>query len=97
MCSGAMPAPLSLIFTCTLSPLAVLMCSVPPLPAMASLALRNRFRNTCCNLPELPWMRRDRYVHDHAMTDKEVAVLIESPEIADYFEAVVSSYRNDQR
>ncbi len=26
------------------------------LPAMASLAFRNRFRNTCCSLPELPWI-----------------------------------------
>ena len=31
----------------------VLMVSVPP-PGMASFALRNRFRNTCCSLPVLP-------------------------------------------
>ena len=31
------------------------MVSVPP-PGMASLAFRNRFRNTCCSLPVLPWI-----------------------------------------
>ena len=40
-------------------------------------------------LPELPWNKRDRYLKDYMMTEKEVAVFIESPEIAEYFEQVV--------
>ena len=40
-----------------MSPLVVATRSVPP-PGMASLAFRNRFRNTCCSLPELPLMWR---------------------------------------
>ncbi len=40
-------------------------------------------------LPELPWDKRNRFVKDYKMTEKEVAVFIESPEIAEYFEQVV--------
>lgn len=40
-------------------------------------------------LPELPWDKRNRFVKDYKMTEKEVAVFIESPEIAEYFERVV--------
>lgn len=41
------------------------------------------------SLPELPWDKRNRFVKDYMMTEKEVAVFIESPEIADYFEQVI--------
>ncbi len=41
------------------------------------------------DLPELPWIRRDRFKKDFGMTDKEVAVFIESPDLADYYEEVV--------
>jgi aspartyl-tRNA(Asn)/glutamyl-tRNA(Gln) amidotransferase subunit B len=40
-------------------------------------------------LPELPWDKRNRFVKDYMMTEKEVAVFIESPEIAEYFEQVI--------
>ena len=50
MCSCAMPLPVSETVTCTLCPLPVVMVSVPP-AGMASLALRNRFRKTCCSFP----------------------------------------------
>jgi aspartyl-tRNA(Asn)/glutamyl-tRNA(Gln) amidotransferase subunit B len=49
------------------------------------------------SLPELPWVKRDRYVKDYGMTDKEVAVFIESPEIAVYFDAVISGFKNDAK
>ncbi len=48
-------------------------------------------------LPELPWVKRDRFKKDFAMTDKEVAVLIESPELADYYESIVYSFKGDAR
>ncbi len=48
-------------------------------------------------LPELPWVKRDRLKKDFAMTDKEVAVFIESPELADYYESIVSSFKGDAR
>ncbi len=41
--------------------------------------------------PELPWVKRERFVKDFGMTEKEVSVFIDSPEIANYFERVVSS------
>ncbi|MDE2172886.1 MAG: Asp-tRNA(Asn)/Glu-tRNA(Gln) amidotransferase subunit GatB [Patescibacteria group bacterium] len=49
------------------------------------------------NIPELPAVRRERYLRDYRLTDKEVAVLIESPEIASYFESIISGYASDQK
>ena len=40
-------------------------------------------------MPELPWVKRERYKKDYGMTDKEVAVFIESPKIAEYFEKII--------
>ncbi len=48
-------------------------------------------------LPELPWVKRDRYKKDFGMTDKEVAVFVESPEIAKYFEEVISPFKGDAK
>jgi aspartyl-tRNA(Asn)/glutamyl-tRNA(Gln) amidotransferase subunit B len=48
-------------------------------------------------LPELPWIKRDRYKKDFGMTDKEVAIFIESPEIANYFESIISVYKRDAK
>lgn len=49
------------------------------------------------DMPELPWVKRDRFKRDFAMTDKEASVFIESPEIADYFEQVISSFKDDAK
>ncbi len=46
-------------------------------------------------IPELPWIKRDRFKTVFGMTDKEVAVFIESPMIAKYFESIISSYTTD--
>lgn len=40
---------------------------------------------------ELPWERRARYKTDYEMTDKEVAVFVDTPRLAKYFEAVISA------
>jgi len=45
------------------------------------------------SLPELPWAKRERYKKDYGMTDKEIAVCVESPAIADYFDKVVAGKR----
>jgi aspartyl-tRNA(Asn)/glutamyl-tRNA(Gln) amidotransferase subunit B len=47
------------------------------------------------SLPELPWAKRERYKKDYGMTDKEVAVFVESPLAADYFEAVIKAFNGD--
>ena len=39
--------------------------------------------------PELPWIKRERFTKDFGMTDKEVAVFVDQPEVAEYFENVV--------
>jgi aspartyl-tRNA(Asn)/glutamyl-tRNA(Gln) amidotransferase subunit B len=39
--------------------------------------------------PELPWVKRDRFKKDYGMTDKEVAVFVDQPEVAKYYESVV--------
>jgi len=49
------------------------------------------------DLPELPWAKRDRFKKDFGMTDKEVAVFIESPEIAEYYEEVIASFKSDPK
>ncbi len=48
-------------------------------------------------MPELPAEKRNRLKNDFEMTDKEVAVFVESPNIAEYFEAVVSSNKKISR
>ncbi len=48
-------------------------------------------------LPELPWTKRDRFKNDFAMTDKEVAVFVESPELATYFEKIISLFNGDAK
>ncbi len=47
------------------------------------------------SLPELPWIKRDRYKKDYAMTDKEVAVFINDPRIAKFFEQVIRPFKDD--
>ena len=47
-------------------------------------------------LPELPWIKRDRYKKDYGMTDKEVAVFVEELELAMYFEAIIKLFTNDK-
>ncbi len=49
------------------------------------------------DLPELPWIKKDRYVSDYAMTEKEVSVFVDSPVIANFFEAVISNFKNDPK
>jgi aspartyl-tRNA(Asn)/glutamyl-tRNA(Gln) amidotransferase subunit B len=39
--------------------------------------------------PELPWIKRERFNKLFETTEKEVAVFIESPEVAKYFEEVI--------
>jgi len=39
--------------------------------------------------PELPWVKRNRFEKDFGMTVKEVAVFVDQPEVAKYFEEVV--------
>ena len=46
------------------------------------------------NMPELPWDKRLRFKKDFDMTDKEVAVFVESPRVAAYFESVIAQYAN---
>ena len=48
-------------------------------------------------IPELPWAKRERLVKDFAMTDKEVAVFIESIPLAGYYESAVNGYKNDAK
>jgi aspartyl-tRNA(Asn)/glutamyl-tRNA(Gln) amidotransferase subunit B len=38
---------------------------------------------------ELPWTKRERLQKDFNMTDKEVAVFVENPEVGRYFESVI--------
>jgi len=49
------------------------------------------------SLPELPWIKRKRYKKDHGMTDKEVAVFVESPALSAYFESIIEAYPKDQK
>ncbi|MFA6459132.1 MAG: Asp-tRNA(Asn)/Glu-tRNA(Gln) amidotransferase subunit GatB [Candidatus Paceibacterota bacterium] len=46
------------------------------------------------SLPELPWVKRDRYKNNFGMTEKEVAVFVDNPELARYFEEVISPDQN---
>lgn len=48
-------------------------------------------------IPELPWTKRDRYQKVFALTDKEVAVFMDSPVVSGYFESVVTGFGTDLR
>ena len=48
-------------------------------------------------LPELPWIRRERFLKDYGLTEKEVAIFIESPEIASYFLSITQPFGTDQK
>lgn len=49
------------------------------------------------DLVELPWIKRERFKKDFAMTDKEVEVFIDFPALAEYYESIITSYKNDAR
>ena len=45
--------------------------------------------NLTKEIPELPWIKRERYQKDYGMTEKEVAVFVEQGEVSSYFENVI--------
>ena len=50
------------------------------------------------SLPELPWVKRERFKKDFGMTDKEAEVFVVATlPLADYYEAVINPYRNDAK
>lgn len=38
------------------------------------------------NLPELPAQKKERFMRDHALSDYEATILVDNPDIAEYFE-----------
>ncbi len=48
-------------------------------------------------LPELPWIKRDRYKKDYGMTDKEIAVFVESVDLDKYFESIVAGFAGETK
>lgn len=57
-------------------------------PEFSANVLEKEIRATA---GELPWERRARYKTEYEMTDKEVAVFVDTPRLANYFEKVVSA------
>lgn len=47
--------------------------------------------NLVKSLPKLPWKKRERYINDFKMSEKEASVFVESPELATYFENVIEN------
>ncbi|MDB5259072.1 MAG: gatB [Candidatus Taylorbacteria bacterium] len=48
-------------------------------------------------MPELPWEKRARYKTAYEMTDKEVAVCVESEIISEYFEKTIAPFSSDKK
>jgi aspartyl-tRNA(Asn)/glutamyl-tRNA(Gln) amidotransferase subunit B len=48
-------------------------------------------------MPELPSAKRARYSADYAMTEKEVAIFVDVPEISAYFEKTIASFAKDTK
>ncbi|MEI6305158.1 MAG: Asp-tRNA(Asn)/Glu-tRNA(Gln) amidotransferase subunit GatB [Candidatus Taylorbacteria bacterium] len=70
----------------------------PDIPKLKLSEISEFGRSTLLEtLPELPWQKRDRFIKGFGMTDKEVAVLIESPIIADYFDSIAGSFKGDAK
>lgn len=49
------------------------------------------------DMPELPWEKRERFIKDYGMAEKEVAVFVDSPRIAKYFESVIDKKESDKK
>ncbi len=49
------------------------------------------------DIGELPWNKRERFLKSFGMTDKEVSIFIDSPEIAKYFEDTIESYKDNSK
>ena len=63
---------------------------ISEIPEFSQDILRN-------NLPELPWVKRERYAREYSMTDKEVAVFVDSTILARYFDTVARTLNNDSK
>ncbi len=48
-------------------------------------------------LPELPWVKRERYLTTYAMSEKEAAVFVENQVVATFFERVISTLPQDKK
>lgn len=57
---------------------------ISEIPEFALAALK-------AELPELPWQKRERYQTSYGLTPKEAEMLVGSPEIGEYFEAILGS------
>jgi aspartyl-tRNA(Asn)/glutamyl-tRNA(Gln) amidotransferase subunit B len=48
-------------------------------------------------IPELPWVKRDRFKEEFGMTDKEVAVFVENDFLSEYFDQVIKVTGTDKK
>ncbi len=47
-------------------------------------------------MPELPWIKRERFLKDYTLTEKGVAMFIDSPELANYYESIIRALDTDK-
>ena len=70
----------------------------PDIPKLKLSEIPEFSRDTLAKeLPELPWAKRARFTKDFNMTEKEVAIFVESPALASYYESVISGYKSDAK
>lgn len=70
----------------------------PDLPKLKISEIKEFSReNIMKDIPELPWVKRERYIKDFGMTEKEVSIFIDSPEVAQYFEIVIKGKEKDTK
>ncbi len=48
-------------------------------------------------LGELPWQKRDRYKKEFELRDEDVEIYVSSPEWGDYFENLISDFKNNKK
>src|SRR5574343_281656 len=48
-------------------------------------------------IPELPWIKRERLLKQFSITDKEVCILVDQSRVGEYLEAVVSGKSTDAK
>jgi aspartyl-tRNA(Asn)/glutamyl-tRNA(Gln) amidotransferase subunit B len=64
-----------------------------PEPDIPTIVLDDSFlSNVRRNMPELPEMRKKRFIEDYELSDHVSQVLIDNKELADFFESAVSIY-----
>jgi aspartyl-tRNA(Asn)/glutamyl-tRNA(Gln) amidotransferase subunit B len=69
----------------------------PDIPKLKISEIKEFSKQSISNsLPELPWQKRNRFTQDYSLNEKEVAIFVDSPALADYYEKITAHFPKDK-